>query len=112
MGVVRTKQGVLFSVIAPGGFEILRAITETAKALDCDLTITSGCDGTHSGPNDPHHRGEAYDVRSHDLSAEQKQVVLTQFISKLGDRFYCFLESPGTTNEHYHLQVRKGGTYP
>jgi hypothetical protein len=110
---VSVKQGVLFTVIAPGGFEILSAIAQAAKALNCELVITSGCDGEHSGPNDPHHRGEAYDVRSHDFSAEQKAAILAKVMNYLGwDRFFGFLESPATDNEHFHFQVKKGTTYP
>jgi hypothetical protein len=111
--VVRTKPGVSFSIIAPGGFRILSAIDQTAQKLDCDLIITSACDGEHSGPNDPHHRGEAYDVRTHDFSAEQKQLVLAQIINILGsEHFFAFLEAAGTANEHLHAQVRKGTVYP
>lgn len=111
--VIRTKPGTSFSVIAPGGFRILSAIDQAALQLDCELTITSACDGEHSGPNDPHHRGEAYDVRSHDFSAEQKQRLLAQIMNLLGwERFYGFLESPGTENEHFHFQVKKGTAYP
>lgn len=111
--VVQVKSNVLFTIIAPGGFRILSAIDQTAKKLNCDLVITSACDGTHSGPDDPHHRGEAYDVRSHDFSAEQKDLVLAQIMNCLGwDSFYGFLESPGTDNEHFHFQVKKGTVYP
>jgi hypothetical protein len=110
--VVRVKSGVLFTVIAPGGFRILSAIDQVAATLNSDLTITSACDGEHSGPADPHHRGEAYDIRSHDFSAEQKQLVLSELTTTLGDRFYGFLESPGTENEHFHIQVAKGTVYP
>jgi hypothetical protein len=111
--VVRVKDGVLFSKIAPGGFRILSAIETTARKLNDDLWITSACDGTHSGPNDPHHRGEAYDVRSHDFLAGEKAMLLNAFQSLLpGDQFYCFLESAGTANEHFHLQVKKGTEYP
>src|SRR5260370_10998889 len=110
--VVRTKPGISFSTIAPGGFRILSAIDQTAQKLDCELTITSACDGEHSGPNDPHHRGEAYDVRTHDFSAEQKALILAQIMQKLGwERFYGFLEAPGTDNEHFHFQVKKGTVY-
>ncbi|SRR5579871_289580 len=112
MGVVKVKDGVQFSVIAPGGFRILGAIDKTAAAFPCDLYITSGCDGMHSGPNDPHHRGEAYDIRSHDLQPDVKAQVLALIQKLLGDRFYAFLESPGTDNEHIHIQVKKGTTYP
>lgn len=111
MGVVRVKPGVEFTCIAPGGFRLLTAIDRVARLCDFDLVITSACDGQHSGPADPHHRGEAYDVRSKGLSDPQQ--VLTQLQSMLEyDRFYCFIESPGEDNEHIHCQVRKGTVYP
>jgi len=110
--VVRVKDGVEFAKIAPAGFRILEAISKTARTLGVDLTITSGTDGLHSGPDDPHHRGEAYDVRSQDLGAT-KPVVLNCFLSLLPQtQFFCFLEAEGTKNEHFHLQVKKGTTYP
>lgn len=111
--VIRTKDGVLFSVILPSGFAILAAIQQTAVALSVDLVITSGTDGCHSGQLDPHHRGEAYDVRSQGFSPELKQAILNGVMAKLGfDRFYGFLESPATDNEHFHFQVKRGTTYP
>lgn len=113
MNVVLVKDNVLFTKIAPGGFRILSAIDQVAAAYALDLTITSGCDGMHSGPSDPHHRGEAYDLRTHDMTAQQKQDVLDKLMALLGyEHFYGFLESPGTDNEHIHVQVKKGTQYP
>jgi hypothetical protein len=113
MNVVRTKAGVLFFQIAPAGFRILSAIDQTAAALSTDLVITSGTDGEHSGPADPHHTGEAYDVRSQGFSPELKQAILNGVMVKLGfDRFYGFIEDPGTDNEHFHFQRKKDTTYP
>ena len=113
MGVIQTNSSVLFTVIAPAGFRILSAIDQCAAKLDCDLIITSGCDGLHSGPADPHHSGEAYDIRSHDFSQEQKDQVLATIMTELGwERFYGFLEAAGTVNEHFHFQRAKGTTYP
>ena len=113
MNCVYVKDGVLFSVIAPGGFRILSAIDSAASNLGLNLVITSACDGEHSGPDDPHHRGEAYDVRSHEFSPEQKDKVLATIMQTLGwSCFYGFLESPGTDNEHFHFQVKKGTVYP
>ena len=106
------KSGVLFNEIKPGGFRILSAIYRVASSLGFDLVITSGCDGEHSGPDDPHHRGEAYDIRSHDFEQDEKDKILAAIITTLGPAFYAFLESPGTDNEHFHIQVRKGTTYP
>jgi len=112
-GVVRVKPGVQFTVIAPGGFRILEALNMTASMVEFDLTITSACDGEHSGPDDPHHRGEAYDLRSHDLQPFQKRHVLDTIQSQLPpERFYAFLEAADTDNEHFHIQVKKGTTYP
>ncbi|SRR6266852_1129405 len=111
MGVIRVKPGVEFTKIATGGFHILMALTALVEALPFDVTITSACDGEHSGPNDPHHRGEAYDVRSHDLP--DKLAFLVRFKGALGESsFYAFLEDPDTDNEHIHVQVKKGTTYP
>lgn len=113
VGVIRVKDGVQFTRIAPGGFRLLEALNLAASILGIDLTITSACDGEHSGPDDPHHRGEAFDVRSHDLDPLIKARVLDTLAEQLPPgRFFCFLESPGTDNEHFHLQVRKGTTYP
>jgi hypothetical protein len=114
VNVVTVKPGVEFAVIAPGGFCILSAIQQASQHCAVDLTITSGTDGEHSGPADPHHTGNAYDVRSHDLTDEMKQAVLAYMMDTvLGwDRFYGFIEAAGTDNEHFHVQVKKGTTYP
>lgn len=112
-GVVLVKSGVSFTRIAPGGFRILSAIDRTTSQLNINLTITSACDGVHSGPDDPHHRGEAYDVRSHDLDNELKVVVLKTVMDYLGwNSFYGFIEDSNTDNEHFHFQVKKGTVFP
>lgn len=113
IGVTRIKEGVTFTVIAPAGFRILSAIDQMAQVLSADLVVTSGTDGEHSGALDPHHRGEAYDVRSQGLSAELKQQILEGVMARLGSRyFYGFLEDAGTANEHFHFQIRKGTKFP
>lgn len=113
MNVVRVKEGVEFEVIAPGGFRILSALDQASETLATDLMITSGTDGEHSGPNDPHHRGEAYDVRSQGFDGQLKGQVLNCIMGFLSfDRFYGFLEDAGTENEHFHFQTKKGTVYP
>ena len=108
---VRVKEGVQFATIAPGGFMILAAIQAATMTLSHDLTITSGTDGVHSGPSDPHHRGEAYDVRTNDLP--DKQAALDAILAKLPSaNFFAFIEDPGSENEHIHCQVARGTVYP
>jgi hypothetical protein len=108
---LRVKDGVLFTVIAPGGFAILAGLHAAADFLGHDLTITSACDGAHSGPNDPHHRGEAYDVRTHDLP--DKKGALLEIQNQLhSDLFFSWIEDEGQDNEHIHCQIKKGTVYP
>lgn len=117
--MLRAEPTVQFATIAPAGFELLRALASCGY----DLTITSGTDGEHSGPADPHHLGCAYDVRSHDLDADHKSNVLFLVMSQLGsptpgsgglvtDKFFGWLEQAGTADEHFHFQLRHGAVYP
>jgi hypothetical protein len=107
--MIKVKEGVEFTVIAPAGFLILQALKDASKYLMKDLTITSACDGNHSGPEDPHKKGEAYDIRSHDFDPSEKEYALDVIMRFLdGKQFYGFLESPGQPNEHWHIQRAKG----
>lgn len=109
--MVKIKEGVTF-VLSMGGLIILQAIKANSAMLKTDLTITSGSDGVHSGISDPHHFGNAYDVRSHDLNVVTKQQFLANLNNLLSkDYFYYFLEDSGTENEHFHIQVKKDMSY-
>jgi hypothetical protein len=130
-GFVLVKAGVTFTTIAPAGFRLLAAIERAARELQLPLMITSACDGEHSGPHDPHHRGEAYDLRTRDLTEGQKDLVLMAIITACSEPgapppfllpgvkrslatalFFGFVEAPRTPNEHIHVQLRQGRTYP
>lgn len=114
MNVLRVNPGVEFLTIAPGGFAILASLEQTAQLVGHDIVITSACDGKHSGPDDPHHRGMAYDIRTHDVPDKTDLLeTLESILADYGaDRFYAFIEDPGTDNEHIHVQVKKGTEYP
>lgn len=110
--MIKVKDGVEFTVIAPAGWMILQALKRASEYLLRDLTITSACDGNHSGPNDPHKKGEAYDIRSNDIEVGSKEYVLDIIMRGLdGKQFYGYLESPGTLNEHYHVQRARNTTF-
>lgn len=124
---LRVKDGVAFAPIAPAGFRILGALERTARRLQLDLTITSGSDGHIA--SDPHALGEAFDVRTHDLTDDQKRLVLKQTMLDLCDdqnmmdtpmitsgglatlNFFGWIEHPQQPNEHLHVQRRKGTVY-
>lgn len=109
---VSVKDGVEFEIIAPAGFLILSAIKRASAETGLDLVITSGTDGEHSGPMDPHKLGEAYDVRSKDFVRDQKFYVLKSIMDILGwEDFYGFLENPEMSNEHYHIQRKRNTVF-
>lgn len=113
---------VRFDVIASAGHRLLAALDSVGRIYS-PLTITSACDGEHSGPDDPHHLGEAYDVRSHDYDAATKHAILIDVMITLEDgepvakdggwvteHFFGWLEQAGTPDEHFHFQLRRGMT--
>lgn len=108
--MIKVKPGVTFGY-APAGFRILESLKKASKVMLMDFTITSGSDGVHSGPLDPHKTFEAYDIRTKDLTSLKKNELLLRLKADLGPRFYVFLESAGTANEHIHAQRRQNTTY-
>lgn len=108
--MIKVKPGVTF-VYHPAGFRILEAAKHVSAALGFDLTITSGSDGVHSGPTDPHYTGKAYDFRLKTLAPEERLAVVAGFTAELGKAFFVFHEAAGTSNEHLHVQPVKGTTY-
>lgn len=88
---------------------ILAALDGAARALDTELTVTSGRDS--HGPTDPHTRGHALDCRTSNLSAEQVKILQDVCKRTLGSDFTVLHETsdtPGATAAHLHIQVRKG----
>jgi hypothetical protein len=115
MAKILIKDGVDFGTsLAPAGARILEELKAIVSNYDFDITITSARDGVHSGPLDPHHSGEAFDLRTHDQTDEQKQRLLNDLqtaLYKTPRRFFAFLEAPGTENEHIHVQRRSATAY-
>ena len=113
--MIRVKAGVEFGhEIAPAGMRILEVLKQIAAIVDFDITITSARDGAHSGPNDPHHTAEAFDLRTKGLTKTQKATLLASLQTALYQEprlFYAFLEAPQSPNEHIHCQRRQGTVY-
>lgn len=75
------------------------------------LTVTSANDSRHGGhgiagePLDPHYTDRAVDVRLNDiLPLEHRGQLVTLTEDHLSPDYQVFHESPGTPNEHMHLQ--------
>jgi hypothetical protein len=77
------------------------------------VVITAGTNGVHSGPADPHYRGDALDLRTHTFPTRDSKFAYAARLNQiLGDNFYAFVEDPDSPNEHIHVQVAKGHVYP
>ena len=115
MGRLLVKTGVDFGPsLAPAGARILEILKSLVGSYPFDVTITSARDGVHSGPADPHHTGQAFDLRTNTLSDEQKATLLAdlrRLLYRTPRKFYAFLEAPGAPHEHIHCQRRKGIVY-
>lgn len=87
-----------------------------------DIMVTSVNDKGHSKvPLSRHYTDEAIDIRTHNFTDNlQKFTFLNQFLARLNkdpealkaDCFWGQLEDAGIPNEHIHVQVRMGCTYP
>lgn len=110
---------------APGGFRILAALDAATKILGRDLTLTAGTNDHSTGR---HPLGEAYDVRTRDLTTQDILRLVDYLQRILGERFYVVYEvpnrppdpalatiatiNPDASGPHVHVQVRRGTEYP
>lgn len=110
-------------VPSSAGTLLLWAFQQWVNETGQGLTVTSGADGEHSGPDDPHHSGNAFDVRSHNFALDEKESFVRKVLNYLGDPqpssggyvtqyFFGWIENKGEPNEHAHFQLRHGMTYP
>lgn len=115
MAKLTALPNVEFAVIDEATIYLLATLQKYAATLDMVdvLVITSGSDGAHSGPDDPHHLGHALDLRTHNFPTRADRFALaSQLEARLGKFFFAFVEDPDSPNEHVHVQVRKGCVYP
>lgn len=126
--VVRWKAGCVTTILAPAGIRILAALELAARTvLQKDVTITCANEGHQ--PTDPHSTGEAFDIRTHDLTPPEKVMLLgaimgalkspddvSQLEAKDGgyvtQHFFGWIENPGQVTEHIHVQRRNSTVYP
>jgi hypothetical protein len=122
---VTVKPGVDLSMLAPAGWVLVDAVKQAARTLKLGVVITCGRDAHPLG--DPHTTGEALDLRTKDLTADQKQALLRAIMlgvqrgpldapmetnSGLATaHFFGGIEHAGESNEHLHVQRRKATVF-
>lgn len=123
---LRFKSGVTLNGLQPAGARILSVLDQATFQINRDLTVTSGTDS--HGPDDPHTRGCAFDVRTLDLPEATIFTLVPWLKKKLGQDFTVLYEvpkpplgilaavafvNPKASAAHCHIQLRKGfGVYP
>jgi len=100
------KDTVRFKRLTPEIIALLPIIIAvwSKNAVETVPVITSANDSTH-GKNSYHYSDYAIDLRSKNLSNEQKLAILADLKQSLSGRNYdVLLESLGTDNEHFHIE--------
>lgn len=69
-----------------------------------EAIVTSVTGGRHR-EDSWHYKGRAVDLRSHDLTEEQKDLILADLRDTLGQHWDVILEDRNERNEHYHLEA-------
>jgi len=92
--------------------DVLFTVDGSLPWLPTDLVVTSIND-SHHGMGSRHYTDEAIDVRSHSFASLADRYAFRRLlIERLGESFTVLLEDEGQSNEHFHVQVRKGTTFP
>lgn len=102
---MRNKPGVRWLGVKPE-LVVAQLIVWTvwnALGIQVDLWFTAGVDGTHKRSS-KHNSGNAFDVRSKQLTPEQKRDFLSAAIAALGEDYDVILEAEGTEYEHFHVE--------
>lgn len=126
--MIAFKGGVRVQTLTDSLVHILNCVENTRNELGYPniAVVTSVNDGSHSRvPLSRHYTDEAVDVRTRNRSAAgnagigdmgtraNKIRFAERLAEKLGSRFYVKVKPYlGKPNEHIHVQVRKGHTYP
>lgn len=107
--MIQIKDGVRFKRFTPEILAVINVLVNVWRefAPGVDPTITSANDSTHMA-NSYHYSDYALDVRSHDLTMEQKNNILSEMRKRFARLNYDFIiESAMTPNEHFHFEFNE-----
>lgn len=114
--MIRFKPSVRFNTYSPALRYILEVLDELNRQqipdYPKDWVVTSVNDSKHK-TDSKHYKDMALDLRSHNFkSLFIKQQFANRLEMALGPKFSVLLESINASNEHFHIQVKKGEIYP
>ena len=113
------KPGVTFKRFTPALIHMLNVLLQIAQegrdlvpGMPEDLVVTSANDATHATTS-RHYKDEALDIRSKSFPHRAaKDLLRMNLQARLGPKFTVLFENEGGAQEHFHCQVKRGGTYP
>lgn len=105
------KPDVRLDCSSPAITHILYHLAKTAKELELTIRITSGNDSHHLGES-KHYTNQAIDIGTHEFSDKMKDNLFDTLYTKFFPKFTVLFENRNTENEHIHIQVKKGTSYP
>lgn len=109
--MLRFKDSVRIKDMSPVLVHILEVLCRVDKEFPEDMIVTSVNDSKHS-IGSAHYRDEAVDIRCNDRPYNVDVKLVARLRELLGPKFLVLYESIGTPNEHIHIQLRKGETWP
>lgn len=114
MADLRTTDECRLGIVNEATLYMLAALRKLAAPLGFEAVfITAGTNGQHSGPEDPHYKGNALDIRTHNFPTRVARFDFAEALgTELGRQFFAFVEDPDSANEHIHVQVAKGKVWP
>lgn len=105
------KSEVKLNCGSPAICHILFNLSKVSDLNKIDLVVTSGNDSSHM-VGSKHYMDLAVDVRSKHFDHHLKYKIWNDLRSRLGEKFFVDLENEGSPNEHFHIQVAKGKSFP
>ena len=90
--------------VTPPLVRLVAGLANAAQSIGTDVFITYARNGVHK-EGSLHYRYGALDIRTHNLTVEQRTLLLTNLQSRFPKpQFDVLLESAGTPNEHIHVE--------
>jgi hypothetical protein len=109
--MVTFKTSARVARLTPALVHIFQAVVSADGAFAEDMVITSVNDSRHA-PGSAHYRDVAVDLRCNDRVRATDEALCDFLEMALGPKFLVLYEGAGTPNEHIHIQLRKGQTWP
>jgi hypothetical protein len=103
VALLKFKAGVVVSKQAIIAAAVVNAANVLGFSNSVIITVTSGNDSKHK-KGSKHYEDKALDVRTKNLTSDEKHALLNAVRERLGPDYDVILEFEGRANEHAHIE--------